>query len=89
MFLYNNNRLLVFFYLAIDDSVDHGLVLQRISASLREDGHEAQFDAVLLDEGVEVLLAEVHRIAIKESFVISKQKGTTQTLLLLTSCRFR
>lgn len=55
----------MFFYLAIDDSVDYGLVLQRISASLREDRHKAQFDTVLLHKGVEVLLAEVHRIAVK------------------------
>lgn len=50
-------------YIFSDHSIDNGLVLQGIGGRFAEGGHEAQLHAVLLQEGFQVLLAEVHNVA--------------------------
>ena len=47
----------------IDDSVNNGLLLEGLDGGLHEGAHEAEFDAMLLDEGVLDFLAHVHVIA--------------------------
>ena len=47
----------------IDDSVDDGLLLEGLDGGLHETGHEAELDAVLLDEGILNFLAHIHIVS--------------------------
>lgn len=49
-----------FSYISIDDSVDDWLILQGVCSGFAEHRHEAQFDAVFLNECVQVGFAEFH-----------------------------
>ena len=57
------NKVAIDHVAVVDDSVDHGLLLQGLNGGLHESAHEAELDAVLLHESVLDLFSHIHVVS--------------------------
>mmetsp|Transcript_3050 Transcript_3050/g.3579 ORF Transcript_3050/g.3579 Transcript_3050/m.3579 type:complete len:268 (-) Transcript_3050:528-1331(-) len=79
------DEIAVHHFVVINDSIDDRLLLKSLDGCLHECAHEAEFDAVLLNEGVLDLLAHIHVVA--HVNLVEGSKECVGVLGLLQSAR--